>query len=244
MTAKILGWKYVDRLFQLGHTWQCAPAAIMVLLVASLLAACGGGGAAAPASEQSASTPTATIAVQAPATENDEEIDLPDIEAHDNFDKPCDDGVLTVAEVGTLDDWWVSTFDSQGSDAKNWQSDVQLVRAGVICWTGDQPELRTTFKSEIADEARDFPDGINMGGSFLAPIDASLVSFTKLHDSLLAAGFTDETIITGIDMSETDTLEGAELGLFYYHVGEYDPDLNGKNVIINPRDGSFEFAER
>jgi hypothetical protein len=41
MTARIVGWKYFDRLFQLGQAGPSAPAANMVMLIGSLLGACG-----------------------------------------------------------------------------------------------------------------------------------------------------------------------------------------------------------
>jgi hypothetical protein len=44
-------------------------------------------------------------------------------------------------------------------------------------------------------------------------------------------------------LSETFAPQGAETGLFYYHVYEYDPDGDGLAVNINPRDGSFVLAD-
>src|SRR5262245_45294678 len=225
-------WNVVFRLSSLGNDWRCAPAALMVVLTASLLAACGGGGSAAPA-EPTTSSANATVTLEPThETTSADDDKLPTIEAKDDFDKPCKDDVISVAELAKLDGLWQSALEERTNQAKSWQSDATLVQGSVMCFFAATPDIDLTFKSETAQEARTFPDDDRIGRKIQTPIDTSLVLFSKLHDYLIAAGLTDDTLLVSVEMSDVYTPNGADPANFYYRVTKYETADNGEVFVI------------
>jgi hypothetical protein len=246
MTRGRSGLHFINRICQLGADWRCAPAMLMVLMVASLLAACGGGGSAAPANKATATNVASVFetATSVPTTKAEDSIEVPTIDAHDDFDKPCDDGALSVAEVGKLDNWWQSTLAKAQKDATAWQADATFNQGSILCYFGDQPEWSAGFKSESAQTARMFPEDNGLASIDLSAIDPAQVSFATLHDNLITAGYTDETLLVEIDFGDVFAPANAEPGVFYYRVGKYQgPGSDASFVTVSSRDGSFEFSD-
>jgi hypothetical protein len=209
--------------------WSWGPIAIAILLVAVVVAVWGGHSAAGPITVE---TPTAAAtATQAASSASP---------AATTGDASCADGLLNVGDLPKLDAVWQARLKEFTAEASAWHKDAKLVKVGLFCYLSVDADWSADFSSADGDAQVVLPDNTESGGaSLIDSFDPATISFTKLHDWLIAAGYDDATAIpNGIDVSTFFAPSGTPAGVAFYRISHADsPGEAYVFVNVDSRDG-------
>ena len=142
--------------------------------------------------------PTATSELESPAPTTSPE------EAR----QPCDDGVMLVGDIASIDPVWRSQLEAPSEQAMEWHDDAQLVQLRVSCalfGTGFrvQPSYFSAQAQALlaADTGESRP--VNLDPSLVDSLPVDSIDFGRIYAALIEADFTDDLRLdpsTGVDV--------------------------------------------
>jgi hypothetical protein len=210
------------------------------LLLVALLSACGGTGAS---DNSDSADPAGQAEVE---TDGDAAEELTFVTNSESTDEDiCVAGELTIGELAVVEELWQEQRADFAAQAKAWSADAALTQVSVLCWFGDGVELTADFYSPSTDRYFTAPDAdespVGLGETVLDP---ATVSFAKLSEWLIAAGYDASAVTAGVDLHSAYATAGTHEvpgDAFYYHVGlisSADGDM--VSLVVDATTGTVE----
>lgn len=122
--------------------------------------------------------------------------------------QPCDDGVMLVGDIASIDPVWRSQLEAPSEQAMEWHDDAQLVQLRVSCalfGTGFrvQPSYFSAQAQALlaADTGESRP--VNLDPSLVDSLPVDSIDFGRIYAALIEADFTDDLRLdpsTGVDV--------------------------------------------
>lgn len=122
--------------------------------------------------------------------------------------QPCDDGVMLVGDIASIDPVWRAQLEAPSEQAMEWHDDAQLVQLRVSCalfGTGFrvQPSYFSAQAQALlaADTGESRP--VNLDPSLVDSLPVDSIDFGRIYAALIAADFTDDLRLdpsTGVDV--------------------------------------------
>jgi hypothetical protein len=210
------------------------------LLLVVLLSACGGAGAS---DNSNAADPAGQAEVE---TDGGSAEDLTFVTNSESTDEDvCAAGELTIGELAIVEELWQAQRADFAAQAKAWRADAELTQVSVLCWFGDDVELTADYYSPSADLYYTAPDGEESpAGLGETALDPAGVSFAKLSEWLIAAGYDESAVTTGVDLNSSYASAGTydvPGDAFYYHVGLFaSADGRMISLVVDATTGAVE----
>jgi hypothetical protein len=121
---------------------------------------------------------------------------------------PCEDGMMLIGDIPTIDTLWRTQLDAPDSEALQWHDDSQLVQLRVSCALfGSGFRLQPSYFSAeaqaiLAADTRE-SQPVNLDPEEVESLPLDSISFQRIYEALIEADYTDDLSLdpsTGVDI--------------------------------------------